>query len=103
MSKNKEDVDNLRKKLFDKKKELQVAESTKKLDERLGSTAYTIVQNPDKRGRNYLIVKFKYDVKTKQCAIVGVKNFRDTAAGMSFIMNLNNLETLYNKNKGEGE
>lgn len=99
MSKSKDEISNLRKKFFDKKKELQVEEAEKELAESMNLESYTIMQDPDKHGRHFLIVKMKFDIKTKTAIIAGIKNFEDKAAGLAFVMNTSNLKYLYEKNK----
>jgi len=100
----KEDMEKLRKRIFDRKKKLteEVVEVKAEVEQpvnRLLHTAYTIIEDSSKKGRNFLIIKIKFDVDTGEINMEEVREFEDKAAGLSFVMNNNNLKFLFEKNK----
>jgi len=99
MSKNKDTIDELRKKFFDKKKELQIEEANQDILKDLPNEGYFITHDPDKKGRNFVIFNFKFDVNTKKIVMDEVREFEDKIVGLSFTMNSNSLKILFDKNK----
>lgn len=97
--KNKDEVESLRKTLFDRQKELQIEEAATKLAEKLDRVAYTVITDNSKKGRHFLIVKIKFDIDSLESVIEEVREFEDKAAGLAFVMNNDNLKFLFNKNK----
>jgi hypothetical protein len=106
----KEDIAKLRAKLFDKKKK-EVIENAVKQEEikvkevvdSLEHTAYTIIEDESKKGRHFLIAKIKFDINSGKIVMEEVREFEDKAAGLTFVMNNNNLKFLFDKNKRRGK
>lgn len=99
MSKAKDTVEELRSKLFDRKKEETVQEAEKTLEASLDNIVYDVIQNPDVKNRSFLAVKIKYDLKTNQAVIVETREFQDKAAGLTIQMNKENLKYLFERNR----
>jgi len=99
MSKNKDTIDELRKKFFDKKKELQVENANKSLLDELPEEGFFIAQDPEKKGRNFVIFNFKFDVTTKKIIMDEVRVLVDKTVGLASTMSLNNLKIIFDKNK----
>lgn len=103
MSKAKDAIKEFREKLFETKKKEVVEEAQKKIEENMDNVTYDVIQNPDTKSREYLIIKIKYDLTTKTASVVGVKPFNDKVAGMTIIMDKENRKYLYEKFKGNKE
>ena len=101
MSKAKEAIKEFRDKLFETKKQEIVEEAQKTIENAMDGVTYDVIQNPDTKSRDYLILKIKYDLETRTAAIVEVKPFNDKVAGMSIIMDKENRKYLFEKFKGK--
>lgn len=101
MSKAKEAIKEFREKLFETKKQEIVEEAQKTIENAMDGVTYDVIQNPDTKSRDYLILKIKYDLETRTAAIVEVKPFNDKVAGMSIIMDKENRKYLFEKFKGK--
>lgn len=101
MSKAKDKINELRTKMFENKKAQQVEEATKVVEASMDGTVYDVIQDPDKKGRNFIMVKIKYDLATKTAAIVEVREFLDKAAGLSIQMDKESRKYLFEKNRSK--
>jgi len=101
MGKTKDTVEELRSKLFERKKE-EIVETEKKLvEENLECVAYDIIQNPNKK-RDYLIVRIKYNLETKEAVVTDVEPFHDKAAGLGLQLDKKNRKYFFDKvNRGK--
>jgi len=99
MSKNKDVVEELRQKLFERKKEEQVEEANKELSKDLTMTTYVVFQDPNRNGHNFLVGKILFNPETRKALIDEVIPFEDRAAGLTFVMNQENMKVLFGKNK----
>lgn len=98
MSKAKETIKEFREKLFEAKKQETVEKAQQTLEKTLENEVYTVVQDPNVKGRAFLIVKIQFDLKTGKAAVVGQCSFSDKAAGLTMIMDQENRKYLFNKN-----
>ena len=96
---SKKEVENLRKKLLSKEKELRVETAKTELAKDLKYTTYTIIQDKTQKSRTFLIAKLKFDIEKGEAVLEEVRPFEDKAAGLAFVMNTDNLEFLFKKNK----
>ena len=108
MKDNKEQIKDLRKKMFEKKKELQIEEANRKLEDTLDQAAYDIIRNPVSRRNQYLAIELKYSLtydentdtfKVKDVVASKVDRFEDKTVGMAFTLDKTNRQYLFDKNK----
>jgi len=103
MSKTKSAIEELRTKLFDRQKQEAVEEVQQQVESKLDSVIYDVIQDPTKTNREFLILKLKYNLDTKEAAIVDVQKFQDKTAGLSIQLAKENLKYLFEKNKNRGD
>jgi hypothetical protein len=101
MSKAKESIEELRAKLFDRKKQEVVEAAEKAIEANLDFTTYDVVQDPSIQSRSFLILKIKYDLATKTAAIIDVVPFPDKAAALTMQRDRENLKYFYERNGGK--
>jgi ribosomal protein L9 len=102
---NKDTMENLRQKLFEKKKKLQIEEADEKIRETMNQDSYVVFQDSTKKGRHFLMIKipFKvtYDEKldkfTVESAGGEVREFGDKTAALAMVMDVENRKYLFNK------
>lgn len=100
MSKTKETVEELRKKLFERKKDEVVETADQVLETKLDGVVYDVVQDPSTKSRAFLMVKIKYDIETKQAVVEEVVKFGDKTAAFSMVMDKENRKYLFEKSGG---
>mgnify|MGYP003460551307 FL=1 len=100
MSKTKETVEELRKKLFERKKEDAVENAEKVIEAQLDGVVYDVVQDPSTKSRAFLMVKIVYDINTKQAVVEDVIKFNDKTAAFGMNLDKENRKYLFEKNKG---
>lgn len=98
MSKPKEIIENIRSQYFDRQKDKIVEEANKTLEEKLEHTVYDVIQDPSTKSRQFIMVKIKYDLVTKQAVVSEVTEFQDKAAGLTIQMDKENRKYLFEKN-----
>jgi hypothetical protein len=98
MSKAKETIKEFRDKLFENKKKETIEQAQKTIEASLDDSVYAIVQDPNVKGRSFIMVKIKFNLESNQATIVGKCPFPDKAAGLSIIMQLENHKYLFEKN-----
>jgi carbonic anhydrase len=101
MSKAKESIEELRAKLFDRKKQEVVEAADKVIAESLNLITYDIIQDPDVQGRSFLIVKIKYDIKTKTAVVIDIMPFQNKTVGLTIQKDKENLKYFYEQNGGK--
>ena len=99
MSKAKDKIDEIRNKIFEKKKETMVEEADAKILATMENVAYDVIQDPNSKSRAFIMVKIAYDLETKTAKIVEVRPFGDKAAGLSITMDKENRKYLFEKNR----
>jgi hypothetical protein len=99
--KAKESIEELRAKLFDRKKQEVVEAADKVIDQTLDNITYDIIQDPATQSRAFLIVKIKYDLNTKLAKIVDVIPFPNKAVGLTMQRDKENLKYFYEQNGGK--
>lgn len=98
MSKAKDTIEKIRQQVFERKKEEAVQEAKAVIEKTMPYTAYDVIQDPNVKGRAFLIVKFKYDLATRQAIIDEVRPFEDNSVGLSMQMDKDNREYMFNRN-----
>jgi hypothetical protein len=101
MSKAKDTVEELRNKLFNRKQKETVEEEQQAITTTLSNVTYDVIQDPSTTSRQFLIVKIKYDLDTKQATVVEVRPFQDKAVGMIIIKDKESRKYLFEKNRSE--
>jgi len=99
MSKVKDTVEEFKNKYLNVKKEEVVKEEVKAKAATMDNVTYDVIQDPSTKSRAFLIVKIKYDLKTKEAIIEEVRNFNDKVAGMSMVADKDNREFLFKRNR----
>jgi carbonic anhydrase len=97
MSKAKDTIEELRAKLFERKKQETIEESKKLVEANFDQVVYDVIQNPDTKSRSYLIVRIKYDIKTKEAVVTDVNTFEDKTAGLTMQLDKENKKYLFEK------
>jgi hypothetical protein len=100
MSKAKDTIKEFREKLFETKKKEAVEEAQKTLEKNLDLVAYDVIQNPDKKNRDYLLIKIKYDLETRSAVVTDVLPFKDKTVGLSIQLDKENRRYLFHKITG---
>lgn len=108
---NKSKIDILREKLYNKKREEQIeeaetiiqedsiAEEAKFPIENFTYTTYDVFQDPEKKGRHFIIAEIKYNPVTMKAEVTDVRDFEDKTAGLAFVMDKDNRKYLFNKSR----
>lgn len=99
MSKAKDVIADIRDKVFERRKQETIEKAQEVLEKNLDNTVYDVIQNPNSKSRDFLIVKIKYDLETKEAAVLEVREFQDKAAGLTIQIDKENRKYLFNKNK----
>jgi len=63
----------------------------------LTNEVYVVTENPDKKSKEYLIVKIKYDIVSKKAIIEETKKLDQKVIGMRFPIEQENLKYYFNK------
>lgn len=101
MSKAKDSIEQLRKKLHEKTLEFKAEKAQQEIEEKLTHIVYDVFQDPTAKHRSFLIAKLQYNPDTKEAVVMGIKPFPDKAAGLSYVMNHENMRYLYEKSRQE--
>lgn len=103
---NKDKIDELRKKLYDKKQIVQQEKAAQAIEEDLDRSMYTAFKNPFKKGNNFLMARIPFkleEVDDRIILITGpgeVIELDDKTAGLSMTMDNDDRKFLFNKYKG---
>lgn len=100
---SKQSAEDIMKKRLNKRKEEMVTAAKKDLDQKLTNICYTVVTDPDKGGRNFLLVKLKFDIKTMKALVEDYVNLDQKVIGMKHPLEQENLKYYYNQAKKAGE
>ena len=100
MSKTKDTIEELRAKLFERKKEEIVEVADETILSKLDNSTYDVVQDPSTNSRSFLMIKIKYDLENRKAEIEDIIKFNDKTAAFGMIMDKENRKYLYEKNKG---
>lgn len=98
MSKTKDTIKEFRDKLFETRKQEAVEKAQQTIEKTLENEVYTVIQDPNVKGRAFLMLKIQFDLETGKAAITGQCSFSDKAAGLTMIMDQENRKYLFNKN-----
>lgn len=107
MSKAKEVIDDIRNKVFERKKQETVEEAKKTIEASLTTVAYDVIQDPNSQTRNFIIVKLVYDLFKKledgtySASVVEVRPFDDRGAAMSMIKDKETRKFFFEKNRSK--
>jgi hypothetical protein len=107
MSKAKEVIDDIRNKVFERKKQETIEEAKKTIEASLTSVAYAVTQDPDSISRQFVIAKIVYDLTKKledgtyPASVVEVRPFDDKGAAMTMIKDTETRKFFFEKNKGK--
>lgn len=63
----------------------------------LTNEVYVVTENPDKKSKEYLIVKIKYDIVSKRAEVVESRKLDQKVIGMRFPIEQENLKYYFNK------
>jgi len=96
---NKDKINELRNKLYNKKKELQVKQAEQEILDKLTNITYDVYQDPDKKGKHFLIVEIQYNPETKMAVVSEPREFENKTTGLAIVMDKDNRKYLYNKCK----
>lgn len=58
---------------------------------------YVVTENPEKKSKEYLIVKIKYDIVSKKAIVEDTKKLDQKVIGMRFPIEQENLKYYFNK------
>lgn len=98
MSKDKSLLDDVRSKLFNRKETEAEQQAQAEVEASLENETFDVIQDPSTKSRQFLIVKLKYNLDTKQASVVDVAPFQDKAAGLAITNDKTNLKFFYDKN-----
>lgn len=97
MSKNKDQIKELRDKLFESKLVEEVKKATQTIEDTLPYTTFDLIQDPNTSSRSFIALKIKYNPETKQAAVVETFPFPDKTTGLSIVMDKENRKYIFEK------
>ena len=99
MSKAKDVMEDLRNKVFERKKQESVEKAEEVIKPDLDNIIYDIIQDPSTSSRRYLALQIRYNLETKDAKVMEVRPFDDKTVGLSIEMNRKNIKYLFEKSK----
>ena len=99
---NKDELEQIVKNRMEKKKEELVEKAKQEIKANLTETSYTIIEDPYKKGRNFLIVKLKFDIKTMKALVEDYVELTRKEIGIQFPYEQDMLKHYYDRSKKIG-
>jgi hypothetical protein len=100
---NKDELDEIMKKRFEKRKEDMYQEAKSEIKTKLSETCYTVSQHPEKSGRNYVVAKINFDLKTMKAVVEDYKVLDQKVIGMRYPMDQDQIKYYYDKSAKMGD
>jgi len=100
---NKEEVEDIMKKRFEKRKEEMVEKAKDEIKSKLNETCYTVCSDPEKGGRSYLVVKINFDIKTMKALVEDYAALDQKVIGMRFPVEQEQIKYFYDQSKKKGK
>lgn len=97
------DIEELMEKRYNKKKEEMAKEAKKELDQKLSNICYTVLQDPNKKGRNFLLARIKFDVNSMRALVDDYVQLNERVIGLKYPVDQENLKYYFDKAKKKGE
>lgn len=91
------------KKRIEKRKQEMFEKAEKELNQTMTNTIYGTMTNPDKGGRNYLLYKINFDIKSMKAIIEDYIILEQKVIGVQFPIEQQNLKYYYDKSTKVGK
>lgn len=90
-------------KRLEKRKQEMADEARSEVQVNMDNTCFTVVQQPDKKGRYFLLAKINFDVKTMRAVVEDYVELDEKVIGMKYPIDQQNLKYYYTKIKKKGD
>lgn len=99
----KDEIEEIMKNRYEKRKQEMVTEAKAEIKSKLNETCYTVCTDPELGGRNYLVVKINFDIKTMKAIVEDYATLDQKVIGMRYPIDQDQIKYYYDQSKKRGK